>query len=126
MWASKPRLNWQGMVRPPSSPVVQPHEAKLLVSKDQRLCPIFPDQVDVCSTWETWPRSPHSLRDSQSEFETLDLLINNAGIMATPYRTTLDGFESQFGTNHLGHFALTAKLMPAISAAHIVASSSPT
>ena len=51
------------------------------------------------------------------EYENLDLLINNAGIMATPYRTTKDGFESQFGTNHLGHFALTAKLMPAISAA---------
>ena len=51
------------------------------------------------------------------EYESLDLLINNAGIMATPYRTTKDGFESQFGTNHLGHFALTAKLMPAISAA---------
>ena len=52
-----------------------------------------------------------------NEYENLDLLINNAGIMATPYRTTKDGFESQFGTNHLGHFALTAKLMPAISAA---------
>ncbi len=52
-----------------------------------------------------------------NEYETLDLLINNAGIMATPYRTTKDGFESQFGTNHLGHFALTAKLMPAITAA---------
>lgn len=48
------------------------------------------------------------------EYENLDLLINNAGIMATPYRTTKDGFESQFGTNHLGHFALTAKLMPAM------------
>ncbi len=46
----------------------------------------------------------------------LDLLVNNAGIMATPYRTTKDGFESQFGTNHLGHFALTAKLMPSILA----------
>ena len=50
------------------------------------------------------------------ENENLDLLINNAGIMATPYRTTKDGFESQFGTNHLGHFALTAKLMPSILA----------
>ena len=51
-----------------------------------------------------------------TEYENLDLLINNAGIMATPYRETVDGFESQFGTNHLGHFALTAKLMPAITA----------
>ena len=50
------------------------------------------------------------------EYESLDLLVNNAGIMATPYRTTKDGFESQFGTNHLGHFALTGKLMPALSA----------
>ncbi|WP_328322012.1 oxidoreductase [Kribbella sp. NBC_00382] len=44
--------------------------------------------------------------------ETLDLLVNNAGVMATPYRQTVDGFELQVGTNHLGHFALTARLMP--------------
>ena len=50
-------------------------------------------------------------------YQGLDLLVNNAGIMATPYRTTKDGFESQFGTNHLGHFALTCKLMLALSAA---------
>ena len=47
----------------------------------------------------------------------LHLLINNAGIMATPLSYTEDGFESQFGTNHIGHFALTVGLLPALKAA---------
>ncbi|KUF86934.1 pectate lyase G [Phytophthora nicotianae] len=42
----------------------------------------------------------------------LDLLINNAGVMAVPYAKTVDGYERQFATNHLGHFALTAQLFP--------------
>lgn len=47
-----------------------------------------------------------------ASYESLDLLINNAGVMATPLRRTADGFELQIGTNHLGHFALTMRLVP--------------
>jgi NAD(P)-dependent dehydrogenase (short-subunit alcohol dehydrogenase family) len=46
--------------------------------------------------------------------DSVDLLVNNAGVMGIPEQRTADGFEMQFGVDHLGHFALTARLMPAL------------
>ncbi len=52
-----------------------------------------------------------------AEFDELDILVNNAGIMGGPRRSTAQGLELQMGTNHLGHFALTAGLWPKLAAA---------
>ncbi|MBY0344067.1 MAG: SDR family NAD(P)-dependent oxidoreductase, partial [Sphingomonadales bacterium] len=56
---------------------------------------------------------------ARQRFQKIDLLINNAGVMATPFLHTADGFEMQFGTNHLGHFALTGELFPLIERGHL-------
>jgi NAD(P)-dependent dehydrogenase (short-subunit alcohol dehydrogenase family) len=59
------------------------------------------------------------VRDFATAHPSFDLLINNAGVMALPTRqTTADGFEMQFGTNYLGHYALTAQLLPLLRRAH--------
>jgi len=66
-----------------------------------------------------------SVRDLTGD--ALDVLVNNAGVMATPRGKTADGFETQFGTNHLGHAALTWLLLPALrggTAARVVTLSS--
>jgi NAD(P)-dependent dehydrogenase (short-subunit alcohol dehydrogenase family) len=69
-------------------------------------------QVDLASL--------ESVRKAAAElagrYPSLDLLINNAGLMMPPYGLTKDGYELQFGTNHLGHFALTGLLMPQLLA----------
>ncbi|CAK1354494.1 unnamed protein product [Cercospora beticola] len=59
-----------------------------------------------------------SVKDAAEEFKArsdrLDILINNAGIMAVPYSKTKDGYEIQFGTNHIGHALLTKLLLPTL------------
>ena len=60
-------------------------------------------------------QSLDSIREFAAGVTGADVLINNAGIMAVPHTLTADGFESQIGTNHLGHFALTNLLLPKVS-----------
>lgn len=63
--------------------------------------------------------SLHAVREFATHYRRqygkLDLLINNAGIMMSPYKMTEDGFENQFATNYLGHFALTGLLLPLLT-----------
>jgi NAD(P)-dependent dehydrogenase (short-subunit alcohol dehydrogenase family) len=56
-----------------------------------------------------------SVRSFAEQTARVDVLVNNAGIMAVPLARTVDGFESQLGTNHLGHFALTNLLLPKLA-----------
>ncbi|MCW2512363.1 MAG: oxidoreductase, partial [Mycobacterium sp.] len=64
-----------------------------------------------------------SIREFADGVDAVYVLVNNAGIMAVPYAQTRDGFESQIGTNHLGHFALTNLLLPKISERVVTVSS---
>ncbi|MFE7855771.1 oxidoreductase [Streptomyces sp. NPDC057403] len=92
-----------------------------------RIVAEVPDAVAECARLDL--ADLRSVRDFADRFpyEHLDLLVNNAGVMALPYGTTADGFETQFGVNHLGHFALTGLLLPtllATSGARVVTVSS--
>jgi NAD(P)-dependent dehydrogenase (short-subunit alcohol dehydrogenase family) len=64
-----------------------------------------------------------SIRAFAKQLDGTDVLINNAGVMNTPLQRTRDGFELQFGTNHLGHFALTNLLLPRIAERVVVIAS---
>ncbi|MGE2733626.1 SDR family NAD(P)-dependent oxidoreductase [Mycolicibacterium vaccae] len=80
--------------------------------KGERAAALIPGDVSVQELDLTSLASIHAAAEAlKSRYERIDLLINNAGVMTTPQGTTADGFELQFGTNHLGHFALTGLLL---------------
>src|SRR5882757_7535291 len=84
------------------------HAAIEKISREMTAANISYERLDLASL-----ASVADFAERMQARQSLDLLINNAGVMALPRRqTTADGFEMQFGTNHLGHFALTARLMP--------------
>jgi NAD(P)-dependent dehydrogenase (short-subunit alcohol dehydrogenase family) len=83
-------------------------EERILVSHPSASLEVVPlDLGDLSSV-------AAAARSVSERHERVDLLVNNAGVMAMPQRTTADGFELQFGVNHLGHWALTAHLLPAL------------
>lgn len=89
-------------------------KAKKAITKIQKKIPDAPVdfiQLDLMSL----DSIQKFTKEFKEKYERLDLLINNAGIMMVPYRSTVDGFESQIGTNHLGHFALTGLLYDLIA-----------
>lgn len=82
-------------------------QAKLHLANEIQVTNIHVRSLDLMDL-----QSVKSFSDNfKAENSRLDVLINNAGIMMTPYSLTKDGFESQLGTNHLGHFALTGYLL---------------
>jgi len=102
--------------------VLAKHEANVFVCcRDATKCKETVEELQKLtpnaniSSLELDLNSFSSIKKCASDFQAknipLHILINNAGIMACPYSTTVDGFESQFGTNHLGHFYLTKLLL---------------
>ncbi|APE33097.1 short-chain dehydrogenase [Nocardia mangyaensis] len=82
------------------------------VAKAERVAASLPGQSEVRALDLANLNSVRAFADS---IERVDVLINNAGVMALPLHRTADGFEMQFGTNHLGHFALTNLLLDRIT-----------
>ena len=75
------------------------------------------EAIDVMELELSVPASVEAFAEAYlKRHETLNLLINNAGVMACPLARTAEGWEMQFATNHLGHFLLTGRLLPALRA----------
>jgi NAD(P)-dependent dehydrogenase (short-subunit alcohol dehydrogenase family) len=82
-------------------------DAAALINKRSPAAEVILQELDLTSL-DSIRAAAEQLR---SDHDRIDLLINNAGVMYTPKSTTKDGFELQFGTNHLGHFAFTGLLL---------------
>jgi NAD(P)-dependent dehydrogenase (short-subunit alcohol dehydrogenase family) len=82
-------------------------DAAALINKRSPAAEVILQELDLTSL-DSIRAAAEQLR---SDHDRIDLVINNAGVMWTPKSTTKDGFELQFGTNHLGHFALTGLLL---------------
>lgn len=90
-------------------------DALALIQGRHREAKVRFEQVDLASLASVKAFAERIL----AEDRPIDILVNNAGVMALPTRqTTADGFEMQFGTNYLSHFALTARLLPLLAADH--------
>ncbi|HEX8470794.1 MAG TPA: SDR family oxidoreductase [Brevundimonas sp.] len=88
-------------------------DAAALIRARHPAANVWFEQVDLASLASVKDFADEMLAEGRA----IDLLINNAGVMALPKRqTTADGFEMQFGVNYLSHFALTARLLPALRA----------
>jgi NAD(P)-dependent dehydrogenase (short-subunit alcohol dehydrogenase family) len=91
------------------------------VAKGERVAATITGDTDVRALDLTDLASVRAFADGWTG--EIDVLVNNAGIMAVPESRTADGFESQIGTNHLGHFALTNLLLPAVTGRVVTVSS---
>ena len=86
-------------------------EAKVKILKIHPHAKINPMKIDMSSLDEVKKFATLFLK----KYNNLHLLVNNAGIMMSPYKITEDGFENQFATNYIGHFALTGLLLPILT-----------
>src|SRR5690242_7908307 len=104
-------LAWRG-----ARVVLAGRDAAKTAAAAGRLTTEFPEaQADTVALDLASLESVRAAADEiRSRYPRLDLLINNAGVMMPPYGQTKDGFELQFGTNHLGHFALTGLVLPSL------------
>lgn len=108
----------RGLARKNALVVMTARDAKKGEAALQKIRQEFPQaQVELLSLDLADLDSVHAFVSTfKQRYSRLDILCNNAGVMAIPFRKTKQGFEMQFGTNHLGHFALTGLLLPVLLA----------